>query len=140
MNYYFEVSVKYDKVHETGLIKKVTEKYLVEALSFTEAETRASQEMQQYVHGEYDICAIRRLQIADIFESEDADRWYKSKLQYITLDEKTGREKRTPAIVYVKAKDFDDARNVIQERMEGTLGDWEKAVISDTPIVELLRG
>jgi len=140
-NFYFECTVKYDKVQETGLMKKVNEKYLVEALSFTEAETRMSKEIAQYVSGEYDITAIRRLQVSEIFESKDAaaDRWYKSKIQYITLDEKTGREKRTPAIVYVKAKDFDDARNVIQENMQGTLGDWEKAVISDTPIMDLLR-
>lgn len=140
-NHYFECTVKYDQVQETGLMKKVNEKYLVEALSFTEAETRMSKEIAQYVSGEYDITAIRRLQVSEIFESKDAaaDRWYKSKIQYITLDEKTGREKRTPAIVYVEAKDFDDARNVIQENMQGTLGDWEKAVISDTPIMDLLR-
>lgn len=74
--YYFEVSIKYDQVQETGLIKKVTEKYLVEATSFTEAEAKSVEYTGQYVNGEYDITAIRRQPIAEIFQSkkEQADR------------------------------------------------------------------
>ena len=138
---YYEVSVKFDKTHETGLIKKVTEKYLVEAVSFTEAEARMSAYIAPYACGEYDICAIRRLQVAELFESKDtaADRWYKTKLAYITIDERTAKEKRTMQDVMVKATNFDDARNTIQEGMKGTLGDWEKVQLNETSIIDLVK-
>lgn len=140
-NFYFECSIRYDKTMETGLIKKVTEKYLVEALSFAEAEARFAEYMASYISGEYDICAIRRLNIAEVFMSKDSDacRWFRAKLAYIIPDERTGREKKIPSIVYVLAKDFDDARNVIQESMRDTLGDWEKAVLQETPIIKLIQ-
>lgn len=139
--YYFEVSIKYDQVQETGLIKKVTEKYLVEATSFTEAEAKSVEYIGQYVNGEYDITAIRRQPIAEIFQSkkEQADRWYKAKIAFITLDERSGEEKRISRVVMVQATDFDDARNAIQEGMDGTLGDWEKAQLSETRIVDVLK-
>ena len=141
MEQYYEVSIKFDKVQETGVIKKVTEKYLIEALSFTEAEKRATEFIAAYVSGKIDITAIRRLQIAEIFESKDeqADRWYRSKIAFIGIDEKTGVEKRSQQVVMVKAKDFDDARNAIQEGMKGTFGDWEKAQLSETKIMDLVR-
>ena len=125
---YYEVSIKFDKVQETGLMKKVTEKYLVKAASFTDAEKQATEYITPYVAGEFDICAIKRTKIAEIFESKDAaaDYYYSAKVAYITLDEKTGAEKRTMRLVMVKATDFDDAREVLQEGMEGTLGDWAK--------------
>lgn len=140
-NFFFECTVKFDKVQETGLIKKVSEKYIVEALSFTEAEMRISNEMRQYISGDFDVTAIRRLQVADIFESQaaDADRWYKAKLAFFTLDERTLKEKRTVCVVLVHAKNFDDARYAIQEGMKGTLGDWENAVLSETPVIDLYR-
>lgn len=141
-NGFYECTVKFDKVQENGLIKKASEKYIVEAFSFSEAEKRIIQEIAQYVQGELDVTAIRRLQVADIFETDayaDPDRWYKAKLTFITLDERTGKEKRTPCIVLVHATDFDDARNAIQEGMKGTLGDWEKAVLSEMPVMDLFR-
>lgn len=138
---YYEVSIKFDKVQETGLMKKVTEKYLVNAISFTDAEKQAADYITPYVSGDYDICAIKRTKIAEIFESENAaaDRYYSAKVAYITLDEKTGAEKRTMQLVMVKATDFDDAREVLQKGMEGTLGDWVKAQISETRIVDIIE-
>lgn len=138
---YFECTIKYDKIQENGIIKKISEHYLVRALSFADAETRFVKEMTPYISGDYEVTAIRRLAVAEVFESSDAtaNRWYKAKLAYITLDEITGKEKRSPALVYVCATDFDDARNTIQKGMEGTLGDWEKAVISETPVIDLFK-
>lgn len=139
-NCYYECTVKYDQVQETGLIKKVCEKYIVEAMSFSEAEECILEEMQQYVRGEMDVTAIRRLQIAEIFEShEAADRWYKARITFLTLDDRTGKEKRTPCVFLVHAKDFDDARNAIQEGMQGTLGDWENAFLSETPVIDVIK-
>ena len=138
---YYEVSIKFDKTQEDGLIKNVTEKYLVEAVSFTEAETRASDYIKDYVSGEYDICAIKRLKVTQLFYSSDsrADRWYSAKLSFITLDEKRGTEKKISQLVMVLAVDFDDARSSIQKGMEGTLGDWEQAQLKETNILDVVK-
>jgi len=141
MDYYFECSIRYDKTLENGLIKKVTEKYLVQAMSFTEAEARFTKEMTPYISGNFDITAIKRLNIDTLFESKEqgADRWYRSKLTFTTIDERSGVEKRTPRIVYIRAKDLDDARNTIQDGMKGSLGDWEKTSVQETAIMDLFR-
>lgn len=141
MNHFYECTVKYDKTQENGVVKTTTEKYMVEAISFADAENRFIEEITPFVSGEYDINPIRRLIVGDIFESDDpeADRWFKSKLAFITIDEKTGIEKKSPQIVYVRAKDFDDARNTIQEGMKGTLADWEKSAIQETTIMDVIR-
>ncbi len=137
---YYEVSVKYDQTQENGLVKKVTEKYLTEAFSFTEAEAKMIDYIKEYAVGEFDITAIRRQQFYDIFRSQkqEADRWYKATLAFVTIDEKSGKEKRSPMAVMVLASDFDDARNTIQEGMKGSLGDWEKANIGETRIVHFI--
>lgn len=138
---FYECTVKLDKVQETGLIKMVSEKYIVEALTFSEAENRVVEEVAQYAHGSLDVMAMRRLQISEIFESHDAsaDRWYKAKLTFITVDERTLKEKRTSIEVLVRAKSFDDARNAIEEGMKGSLGDWEKVVLKEAPVVDVYR-
>lgn len=138
---HYEVSIKFDKTMEDGLIKNVTEKYLVEAVSFAEAETCAAEYITDYVSGEYDICAIRRLKVSELFYSSDsaADRWYSAKLSFITVDEKKGKEKKITQLVMVLAKDFDDARSAIQEGMKGTLGDWEQAQLKETNILDIIK-
>lgn len=137
---YYECTVKYDQVQQNGLTKKVSEKYLVQAVSFTDAETRFVEYITPYVSGEFDVTAIKRVPVAEIFESKqaDADRWFRAKLAYITIDEKTGNEKRTPQEVMVKAVDFDNARDTIEEGMKGTLGDWVNVRLSETQIVDLI--
>ena len=87
---WFECKVKYDKTMENGLIKQVTEAYLVDALSFTEAERRFLEEIEPFMSGEYMVTDIKRAKIAELFESNDglADRWFKCKVAFITLDEK----------------------------------------------------
>lgn len=139
-NMYYECTVKYDQVQQNGLTKKVSEKYLVQAVSFTDAETRFVEYITPYVSGEFDVTAIKRVPVAEIFESKqaDADRWFRAKLAYITIDEKTGNEKRTPQEVMVKAVDFDNARDTIEEGMKGTLGDWVNVRLSETQIVDLI--
>ena len=102
---WFECKVKYDKTMENGLIKQVTEAYLVDALSFTEAERRFLEEIEPFMSGEYMVTDIKRAKIAELFESNDglADRWFKCKVAFITLDEKTGAEKRANQMMMVQA-------------------------------------
>ncbi len=126
---------------ETGLLKKVTETYMVDALSFTEAERRFIEEMTPYISGEFTVTDIKRARIAELFESADAaaDRWFKAKVAYITLDEKTGAEKRSIQMVLVQAAEFRDALKNLDEAMKGTLGDWVIINISETPIMDVFR-
>ncbi|MBR0201493.1 MAG: DUF4494 domain-containing protein [Bacteroidaceae bacterium] len=140
-NEWFECKVRYDKTMETGLLKKVTESYLVDALSFTEAEKRFIEEITPYLSGEYVVTDIKRARLAELFESNDAsaDRWFKAKVAYITLDEKTGAEKRTNQNVMVQATDFRDALKNLDNAMKGTLGDWVIVSITETAIMDVFR-
>ena len=92
---WFETKIKYEKTMEDGLTKKVTEQYVVDALSFTEAERRIIEEMTNYISGAFDVADIKKATYKEIFfsDAEMADRWYKAKLQFITIDEKTEKEK-----------------------------------------------
>lgn len=138
---WFECKIKYDKTQEDGLIKSVTDSYLVDALSFTEAESRFVEEMKPYISGEFVVTDIKRAKIAELVESVDAsdDRWYKAKVAFITLDEKTGAEKRTAQFQYIQAKDFATALSNLQKNMQGTLGDWVVVAMQETPIVDVFR-
>jgi hypothetical protein len=140
-NEWFECKVRYDKTMETGLLKKVTETYVVEALSFTEAERRFIEEMTPYISGEFTVTDIKRARLAELFESPDssADRWFRAKVAYITLDEKTGAEKRTAQNVLIQATDFCDAVKHLDKCMEGTLGDWVIVSITETNIMDVYR-
>ena len=99
---WFICKIRYEKVMEDGLQKKVMEPYVVDALSFMEAEERIIEEMSGYISGEFDVVEIDRCVFKEIFFSDEAgaDKWYKSKLQFITIDEKTEKEKKTA--VYLK--------------------------------------
>ncbi|MGN1260749.1 MAG: DUF4494 domain-containing protein, partial [Alloprevotella sp.] len=97
MNEWFECKVKYEKTMDDGKVKKVNEPYLVDAISFTEAEKRIIEEIKPFMTGEFQVSDIKRARYAELFETaeESADRWFKAKLTFITLDEKSGAEKKT---------------------------------------------
>ena len=91
---WFETRVRYDKMMEDGQQKKVIEQYVVDALSFGEAEERITKEMSHYISGEFEVKAITPASYGEIFfsDAESDDRWYKAKLSFITIDEKTEKE------------------------------------------------
>ena len=99
MHTWFECKIRYEKVMENGMNKKVTEPYLVDALSFTEAEARIIEEITPFISGEFTVSDIKRANYSELFfcEEDAADRWFKCKLFFITLDEKSGAEKKTAA-------------------------------------------
>ncbi len=138
---WFECKVRFDKTMENGLLKKVTETYMVDALSFTEAERRFIEEMTPYISGEFTVTDIKRARLSEVIEAPgaDADRWFKAKIAYITLDEKSGAEKRTNHLVLVQATDFRDALKNLDHGMEGTLGDWVIVSIAETPVMDVFR-
>ena len=103
---WFECKVRYDKMMENGAVKKVNEPYMVDALSFTEAEARITEEQTPFISGEFSVAAVKRTKISEIFRDDSADRWYLVKVAFITIDEKTAVEKKQVSQVLVAASDF----------------------------------
>ncbi|MCR5574813.1 MAG: DUF4494 domain-containing protein [Bacteroidaceae bacterium] len=136
---WFECKIQYEKTIENGMTKKVTEPYLVDALSFTEAEARIVEEMTPFMSGEFTVADIKRANYSELFYSEDtsADRWFKAKLAFITLDEKTGKEKRTNTLILVQAKDFRSALKGLDEGMRGTMADYVIVSLQETPLMDV---
>lgn len=137
MSTWFEVKVKYDKIMENGAQKTVTEPYLVDALSFTEAEARIIEEMQPYFAGESEVSAVKKEKISDIFYKEGGDRWYKVKVNFITIDEKTGAEKKSPNYMLVQAVGFKEAMDTFLEGMKDTMADYEIFSITETALMDV---
>lgn len=159
MNTYFECGIRYEKTLENGMQKKVNEIYIVDALSFTEAEARIIQEIGPYISGGFSVATIKRTNINEVvldkfgFQSAadadaqkligmnsrasgDADKWYKAKLNYIVVDEKSGKEKRTPVYLLVNAGSNHAAHELVIEHMKGCLSDYEIADIIETKIID----
>ncbi len=135
---WFECKVRYDKMQENGAVKKVTEPYLVDALSFTEAESRITEEQRPFISGEFDVAAVKRSRISEIAFADDCDKWYLAKVAYISIDEKSGVEKPIQQIL-VQATGFKSAYDNLLKFMEGTLADYDIVSIAETPLMDVYR-
>lgn len=134
---WFECKVSYEKMMENGVQKKVTEPYLVDALSFTEAEARIIEEMKPYISGEFTITDIKRARLNELFFNENGDRYYKIKVFFITLDEKSGAEKKTAVQMLAQASDIKEAIAVLEEGMKGSMADYVIASVTETMIMDV---
>jgi hypothetical protein len=139
MKNWFECKVSYEKMLENGTQKKVTEPYLVDALSFTEAEARIIEETRPYITGEFTIADIKRARLSELFLNDAGDIFFKAKVQCITLDEKKGEKKRTSVNMLIQANDIDEAQKVIKEGMNGTLSDYVIVEVKETKIVDIFQ-
>lgn len=137
MALWFECKVRYDKMGDNGAVKKVNEPYLVDALTFTEAEARIIEKMTPYISGEFSISAVKKTKISEIFFDEAGDRYYMVKVNFITLDEKSGIEKKSSSFILTQASDFAGALNRFEEGMKGTMADYEIASIAETPLMDV---
>ena len=137
MQNWFKVKVKYEKTAEEGKIVKVSEEYLFDALSFTEAEARANEELKPFISGEFITTTITRARINELFTNVNGDKWYKSKVYFISLDEEKGVEKRTACNMMVQANNVKEAWDGLQEGMKGTMADYEVASIVETAILDV---
>ena len=139
MNEWFQCTIKYEKTLENGLVKKVSEPYLVDAISFTEAEKRIIEEIKPFMTGIFEVADIKRAHYAELFESADesADRFFKAKLQFITLDEKSGKEKKTSQTILVQAADLRDSIQRLDEGMKTSTIDYTIASVQETPIMDI---
>ena len=121
--------------------RKVTETYVVDALSFSAAESRILEEMGKSVSGELEVCDLKIAQYKEIFFADNdlADKWYKAKLAFITIDEKTDKEKKTSVFYLVNAGNINSAIKNIDEVMGGTMIDYQTLNVSETTIMDVFE-
>lgn len=134
---WFECKVRYAKMLETGMQKTVNEPYLVDALSFTEAESRITEEMAPFISGDFTVSAVKREKLSEVFYDETGDKWYKVKYNIITVDEKTAVEKKTTVTTLVQAANFQAAVDNFMEGMKGTMADFEIAAVAETALMDV---
>ncbi|MDR1675888.1 MAG: DUF4494 domain-containing protein [Tannerella sp.] len=137
MHNWFECKVSYEKTTESGMVKKVREPYLVDALSFTEAEARIIEELRPYISGEFTVADIKRARLSELFFNPDGDRYYKVKVFFITLDEKSGAEKKTAVQMLAQASTVKEALDVVDAGMKGTMADYVIASVVETALIDI---
>ena len=136
MNNWFEAKITYEKeVNQEGMMKKVSESYLLDAISFTEAEVRIAEQIES--RGSFVLNNLRKVRYAEVFLNDKGDRFYKAKVGFITLDEKAGVEKKKYVQMLVQANDIQDALDGINKGMQGTLADYEIASIQETTLMDV---
>ena len=138
MHNYFLTKTKFEKTAEEGKIEKVSREDLVDALSFTEAEARIIEEMRPFISGEFTIKSLKRFNVSEIFFNETGDKWFKAKVNFISVNEK-GKEKKTAAYMLIQASDMASARINLIEGMKGTMDDWKEESITETKIMEVFK-
>lgn len=136
MNWFIS-KVIYEKVMENGAQKRVAESYLVDALSFTEAEARTIEQLQPYISGDFNIADISRYPISELFTNASGDRYYKVVVAFITLDEKSGAERKTKVSMLAQASSVEEANEVIKEGMKGSMADYEIVEVKETKIMDI---
>lgn len=139
MAIWIEVKIRYDRMAENGKTGKVNAPYLVDALTCTEAEARVIEEVAPFISGDYNVLSVNKTKIAEIFWDETGDRWYKVKANFITLDEKTGAEKRSASFFLVQASTFSQAFYGFQNGMKDTVADYEIESIVETKIMDVYK-
>lgn len=136
---WFECKVKIDVMADNGTTKPEMQTYLVDALNFTEAEARIIKEMTPFTSGQIDVANIKKAKFTELFTSdaELADKWYKVKCNFITLDEKTQKEKKTSTNMLVQASSFHDAIANFEKGMKGSMADYQIALVQETTILDV---
>lgn len=137
MNTWFEATVKYIKMDENGHERKASETYLLDAITFGEAEERIYKELQTMVSGELIVTRISKTRISEIIPSDNGDRWYKAKVTFITVDEESGKEKRISQFVLVFSNSLKEAYDQIIDAFQGMMADFENTSIAESNILDV---
>lgn len=134
---WFNCKISYEKIMENGMQGKVTEEFLVDALSFTEAEARIIEEIKPYISGEFEVSDIKRMRLVELFFNENGDRYYQFKVQFVVLDEKTGTEKKKAVQMLAQASDIKEAISILEEGMKSSIADYVIASAKETMILDV---
>lgn len=138
-NNWFECKVKYTKIDEiSGKEKKVSEPYLVDAVSFTEAEARIHKELEQMISGDFNVTNISKSNVMELYPNENGDRWFKAKVCFIDVDENSGKEKKANQYMLTQANNVKQAYEFLEECLGDMIVPYEIPAISESPIMDVL--
>ena len=139
MNTWFECKVKYEKMGEDGKEKMVSEPYLIDAVSFTDAESRMHKEMEPYITGEFFVSTIKMANYSELLPNEDGDRWFKCKATFISMDEEKGVERRTNTYILVQANNVKEAYDNLHVSLSDTISEFEIPSVQETLIMDVFN-
>ncbi|OQY03813.1 MAG: hypothetical protein B6I20_04235 [Bacteroidetes bacterium 4572_117] len=137
MSTWYECKVRYQKMDQNGKEKKVTEPYLVDAVSFTDAEKRIHEMMEPYISGEFTVTNIKIANYSELHPDENGDRWFKCKVTFVNLDEEKGVERKSNTYMLIQANDVKEAYDAIDKLLTGTVSDYEIPAIQESPIMDV---
>ncbi|WP_405199816.1 DUF4494 domain-containing protein [Christiangramia sp. LLG6405-1] len=134
---WYECKVKYRKTHESGESKVTTETYLLDAVSYTEAEARITEEMKTYTSEEFMITNIKVANLSEVHPFENSDRWFKSKVSLISYDDESGKERKSNLYMLIQANDVKEAYENTEQALQETMGDYSIPAITESPILDV---
>jgi len=134
---WYECKVKYRKTNETGESKIVTETYLLDAVSYTEAEKRITEEMAAYTSEEFRITNIKVANFSEVHPFENSDRWFKSKISLISYDDESGKERKSNIYMLIQANDVKEAFENTEQALQETMGEFSIPAITESPILDV---
>lgn len=133
----YEVKVRYNKINEkSGKEMTAKETYLIQGVTFGDAEKNIYTEMEKLVSGEFDVTNINRVTYSDILNTLNGDKWYKSKVSFVSLDDATGKEKKVTNLILVPADNVDEATERVKESLKTLIVDYEIVSVAESPIVD----
>lgn len=137
MTTWFECKVKYEKIISDGSQKMVSEPYLIDAVSFTDAESRIHKELEPYISGEFTVSTIKIANYSELIPNENGDRWFKCKVAFISIDEEKGVEKRSNTYMLAQANTVKDAYELVEKTLSDTMSDFEIPSVQESPLLDV---
>lgn len=133
---YFIATCKYEKMQENGAVKRVSEKYLCDALSIVEADAVVTENLKPYISGDFFTSKVENNPIAEVIGDKEADKFYLAKVAFVTIDERSGKEKKTVSQWLIGGTDFNDAYEMVLHEINKCMADIEIQSLTETPIKE----
>lgn len=133
---YFIATCKYEKMQENGAVKRVSEKYLCDALSIVEADAVVTENLKPYISGDFFTSKVENSPIAEVMGDKEADKFYLAKVAFVTVDERTAKEKKTASQWLIGGTDFNDAYEILLSEINKCMADVEIQSLSETVIRE----
>jgi hypothetical protein len=137
MSNWFECKVKFQKTIADGESKIVSEVYLVDAVSFTDAETRVHKELEPFISGDFHVTNIKISKLMDLLPFEGGDRWYRCRVAFIRIDEEKGMERRSNSYMLVQASNLKEAYELLDKDLKTTMNDYEISGIQESPVMDV---